>query len=159
MELGKAAGLSKNERCEFYGSDKKVESYYFLPTVVDYNAIEHDLAQARKFYNTKVAAEKKHKLARSISFLGTPGGRSAASSSSTPTGSFGTPAQSALKKTPRKSPVERAHEQQQKSMEDNPQQKALDISELRKKLAASLEATKNIQHTMESEKEKRDTSM
>ena len=159
MELGRAAGLSNNNRCEMYGSDKKVESYYWLPIVVDYNAIEHDLAQARKYYNMKVAAEKKQKPARSISFLGTPGGRSAAPSSFTPTGRFVTPAQSARKKMPRKSPVERAHIQQQRAMADNPQQQSLGIAELRKKLAASLEVTKNVQHTMESEKAKHDTSM
>ena len=85
--------------------------------------------------------------------------RSAVSSSSTPTGSFRTPAQSALKKMPRNSPVERAHIQQQRAMADNPQQQSLGIAELRKKLAASLEVTKNVQHTMESEKAKRDTSM
>ena len=73
MELGKAAGLSKNERCEFYGSDKKVESYYFLLTVVDYNAIEHGFAQARKCYNMKsYYSEEKQKPARSITFLGSP---------------------------------------------------------------------------------------
>ncbi|KAL9189892.1 hypothetical protein ACHAXT_009567 [Thalassiosira profunda] len=151
IDAGKEAGLTPNDLCSIKGNDG-APSYYCFPTVVDFKAIKFELNEAKK--QNAITAR-----ARSAAGAKKP---ARTTESTTPAcggfalGSFGvglqTPA-SASYVPPRRSPVEREHEQRVRDAADNPEKMVVELEEWKKKHEALQKAYEEMKEGRARDKE------